>query len=109
MKYLVDSFPYKPRQTVYYVRDNAVHKGVIVSSVVNCLCLHVDRDKVLTDCCSVNILPDSQLKVDEPIIHTVDSDDVHFMYEACQHALNQPSDKDYDDAICKINPLFLGE
>jgi|GEM_PF-7055265 len=107
MKHLVESFPYKPRQTVYYVRDNAVHKGIIVSSEVKCICRIVDTDNVLIDYCNVNILPDSEVNKNDPVIHSVSSEDVHFMYESCQYEYEKISDKEYNIALDKLEPYAI--
>ena len=108
MKFLVDSFPYKPRQIVYYVRDNAVHRGVILCSEVKCITRSVDKDIVLVDYCSVHILPDSQVgKSDPSVIHCVDSQDVQFMFESCQHQFPEISEKEYNIAFDKFNPYEL--
>lgn len=107
MKYLVESFPYKPRQTVYYVRDNAIYRGVIVYAEVKCIYRSVDRDKVLIDYCDVHILPDSEINKEQPTLQCVSSDDVHFMFESCEHQLNEVTDKEYDKAFENLEPYVL--
>lgn len=69
----------EPQDTVYFIQDNLIHKGVVIEQVP----LHVDVDDVLAPYYRVKTHFGLQIRMYHELYHTIDGLVDSIMHESC--------------------------
>lgn len=82
MKYIQDSFPYKPNQIIYWIKNNVIKRGLLLKSTIEVEAKYEDNQCILNDDCTLHILPDHEIEKKEPMVVHVDPKYAFFSLES---------------------------
>lgn len=98
MKYIKDSFPYKPEQIIFWIENNVISRGLLIKAEITVQAKYENKECFLTDNCTLHVLPDYELKNKEPAIILINPEDAFFSLESALGKIVIHEEKTYNVA-----------